>query len=79
MDFSLTIDPCELEDSGDYKCQGIGEPTENETSPIIFEESIKVSVIGKIFSHEDPRALTQHEKGFTIFNNFSCVYSRCSE
>ncbi len=45
-DFSLSINPCNLEDGGNYVCRGIGEAQENETSPVIFEAEAEVIVNG---------------------------------
>ena len=47
IDFSLSIYNCTLKDGGNYMCQGIGKPDENNTSPILFEEKIQVVVNGK--------------------------------
>ncbi len=47
--YTLDIDPSELEDSGTYMCQGIGQPTENSTSnEPLFEEAIEVVVHGML-------------------------------
>ncbi len=47
VDFSLTISSCRLEDSGTYRCEGIGQPTQNDTRPELFKESKKVVVNGE--------------------------------